>query len=274
MSMFELQNLIKHIIVTDGDRVVFNFDDVDIKDNILELNKNETHDLSTGSAGININRFGSDSVSILWEESEQAFTFRKNGSLVDIQFNSNTGSTEPTSGWKDLISPLSASNSGDTTKAPIWADPGNGIWCWHFADERDQEMYVDFHIMHDIKPGSKIYPHIHWMPLSYSTGLAKWKIEYVHAKGHQQNESLTGAVSSMIVEASGKGLIGEHMVTECSDLQAFVAPEVDSIIRFKITRLGADAGDTFYGSVGGLMADIHYESDRDHTINKAPDFYV
>jgi hypothetical protein len=131
-----------------------------------------------------------------------------------------------------------------------------------------------FHINHDYKLGSKIYPHIHWCPMSYSTGNVKWTIEYVVAKGHNQNESLIGVTTSFSLIAAGKGLIGEHMVTECSEEQAFVVDEPDTLVRLRVYRDSTNAQDTFYGSVMGLMVDFHFQSDRETTPQKSPDFYI
>lgn len=176
-------------------------------------------------------------------------------------------------GWKDNIVPLNAGNTGNPENAPLFADSGNGIWGYCFADYYPNFAYCDFHINHDYKLGSKIYPHIHWMPMSYSTGNVKWKFEYIKAKGHQQGESLTGTLTSFNIIGTGKGLKGEHMVTECSDDQAFIVDEPDTIVRVKISRLGGDPEDTFYGAVMCLMVDFHYQSETETTPNKAPNFY-
>lgn len=274
MSMMELQNLIKNIIVSNGERITFDFNHVDIKDNVIEINKNDTYDNVNGTAGISIDRNGADPVTIMWDEQEGAFEFKQGGNLAKVKFSADSVAVpEGEEGWKDLISSLSASNSGNPETSPLWADPGNGMWCWEFADDKQNECYADFHLTHDIKVGSKMYPHIHWMPLSYSTGTVRWKFEYIYAKGHQQGESFLGSPTTFYVEMNSNGIKGEHMISESDDLQAFVAPEIDSIIRIRVTRDATHPNDTFYGSVGGLMIDLHYESDRDATPNKAPNFY-
>lgn len=176
-------------------------------------------------------------------------------------------------GWKDNIVTLNAGNMGDPSHSPIFADSGNGIWGLCFSDDNINYAYCDFHINHDYKIGSKIYPHIHWIPLSYSTGNVKWVFEYIFAKGHGQSETLIGSTTSIVVIQAGKGLIGEHMVAECSDSQAFIVQEPDTVVRVKIYREGTSIEDTFYGSVIGLMMDFHYQSDRESTPNKSPDFY-
>jgi hypothetical protein len=175
-------------------------------------------------------------------------------------------------GWNDLTAPLSAGQSGRPDNTPLWADTGNGFWGWHFSSAEDDEAIADFHINHDVKENGKMYPHIHWMPMSYSRGDVVWEFEFITAKGHNQNESLSTSTQKILVKAPGKGLIGEHMVTECNDAQSFTIPEIDSVIRMKIRRLGSHPEDTFFGTVIGLFVDIHYESDGHNSIGRLPDF--
>ena len=63
------------------------------------------------------------------------------------------------------------------------------------------------------------------------------------------------------------------MVAECSDSQAFIVQEPDTVVRVKVYRDAPSVDDTFYGSVIGLMMDFHYQSDRETTPQKAPNFY-
>lgn len=158
---------------------------------------------------------------------------------------------------------MNAGNIGDPSYSPIFADSGNGIWGLCFSADNKNYAYCDFHINRDYKIGTKIYPHIHWMPLSYSTGNVKWVFEYIFAKGHGQNETLIAPTSTFSVVQAGKGMIGEHMVGECTDNQTFVVSEPDTVVRVKVYRDGTSVDDTFYGSVIGLMMDFHYQSDRE-----------
>jgi hypothetical protein len=176
-------------------------------------------------------------------------------------------------GWKDNIVQLSSMNSGDILQAPLLADTGDGMWSYLFRDDGYNYVFADIHINHDYKPGTKVYPHLHWTPLSTSTGTVRWSMEYKFARGHGQGDSFLIPPTVLVIEQNGKGLTGEHMVAECSDSDAFIVPEPDTIVRIKVARDGSHANDTFYGSVAGLMLDLHYQSDRETTVNKAPDFY-
>ena len=94
------------------------------------------------------------------------------------------------------------------------------------------------------------------------------------AKGHQQSEILTGALTKVSLTQNGKGLIGEHFIAEFNDSQAFTVPEPDTIVRMKITRDAESSIDTFYGLVAAFIVDIHYESDHNSTIGRLPNFDV
>lgn len=177
------------------------------------------------------------------------------------------------SGWKDNVGVLQPNNYSSET-SPLYMDIGNGTWMNCFSDISNKSAFIDLHINHDYKIGSKVYPHIHWIPLSTSTGTVKWDVEYIIAKGHQQSEILTGALTKVSLTQNGKGLIGEHFIAEFNDSQAFTVPEPDTIVRMKITRDAESSIDTFYGLVAAFIVDIHYESDHNSTIGRLPNFDV
>ena len=267
-NMFELQNLIKHIVVVEGNRVTFNFADVDIKDNILTINKNTAYNTTTGTTGLEFDRLTEDQVKIMWDEAVSAFKIQKGANLTDMHFIHDQG------GWNDLIGQIFVPPKGKPGDHPLWIDIGNGTFGWSFSDDLTNYIYVDYHIKHDIKVGSDIYPHIHWLPMGYDTGNVCWKVDWVQAKGHQQGESLAAATSTCIISGTANGIIGEHMISECSDLEAFAVNEVDSVVRVRISRDVDNVLDTYYGNVVLLLADLHYQADRQHTPEKSPNFYL
>jgi hypothetical protein len=50
--------------------------------------------------------------------------------------------------------------------------------------------------------------------------------------------------------------------------------EVDGMVMCRIFRDPAHANDTFVGSVWAITADVHHETDRQATPQRAPDFYA
>lgn len=192
--------------------------------------------------------------------------------IIDVRNNSNklTSSINPQDlGWKDNIIPFGIAGKGSS--APSEVNDSNGWRRLSFGE--GDEVFVDFHVNHDYARGTDAYPHIHWMPTTtMSVGQTViWELEYVIARGHQQGDSLltTPITMTLTHTADGTEVAGEHMVTECSDIDAFDLIEPDTVISMKVTR----GNGTYNSAVYGIMADLHYQADRDSTLNKAPDFY-
>lgn len=174
-------------------------------------------------------------------------------------------------GWNDNVQMFSASRGTGTTE-PVWRDIGNGMYAYHFTD--GDELFVAFHILHDYKVGTNAYPHVHFIVDETMTAgdTVVWNIGYVLAKGHAQGDSLTATetVITLTYTATGNEVAGEHIVLECSDEQAFDLIEPDSILMVRAEM----ATTTISGRVFGILCDLHYQTDRHSTKNKAPNFYA
>lgn len=173
-------------------------------------------------------------------------------------------------GWNDNVQWFSAAR-GRGTSEPAWSDMGNGHYAYNFTT--GDELFVHFHVLHDYKRGTNAYPHIHFVVDQAMTAgqQVTWRFGYVIAKGHQQGESLTAAetVFDMTYTATGAEIAGEHIILECSDLQAFDLIEPDAVAAARVELISENAT----GKIFGLMCDLHYQTDRHSTLNKAPDFY-
>lgn len=169
-------------------------------------------------------------------------------------------------GWRDLRCALVAAATGTGTPALTAFGTSGNIKQMAFGV--GDSVYLAAHVDHDIKPGSTIYPHVHWTTNGTSTNTVKWELRYVTAKGH--NQANFGADTVVNLEEAAQGTAWRHMVTE--DATGFTAPEVDSVIIMELKRVtngGTENADTVFG----LFVDFHYESDRNATLNRAPDFY-
>lgn len=176
-----------------------------------------------------------------------------------------------TQGWKDNIQFFSTAKGNGTTE-PVWSDTGNGLYGMLFT--AGDELFVPFHVNHDYAQGTNGYPHIHWLNSTTMTvgATVTWRIQYTIAKGHSQGQSLTGtpATFDMLYTATGTELAGEHIITECSDAQAFDLIEPDTVIMMGV-KLQAK---TTLGNVFGILGDLHYQADREVTPSKEPNFYI
>ena len=174
-------------------------------------------------------------------------------------------------GWKDNVQQFSqAKGKGNTD--PTWKDMGNGIYGMHFLP--NNELFVNFHINHDYALGTLAYPHVHWLSddIMLSGQSVVWQFSYVIAKGHQQGQSLltTPSILQFSHIADGTEIIGEHMVSECDDNQAIDLLEPDTMIMGSVKLIST----SIPGKVFGILADLHYLADRDHTPQKSPNFYT
>ena len=173
-------------------------------------------------------------------------------------------------GWQDNTSAFVPSAVHPSTTPTFGAFGANGMYALSF-DEGDI-AFINFHIQHDVLTGSTMYPHVHWSPATtMSVGeTVIWTLEYVAAKGHNQAESFTGALTTITLThtADGTEVAGEHMVTE--DSVGFTAPEIDSLVLMKVTR----GNGTYAGAVFGHTADIHYQVGQLNTPSRTPDFFA
>ena len=187
----------------------------------------------------------------------------------------NTTST----GWKDMLSPLSAVGVPSNT-APdpvILGDSPSGQDDYRaLAFALNDFVYcLPFHVNHDIKPNSLAYLHVHWTTNGTSTNAVKWRMTVRRAKGHNQSNfsNVSNLIQVIEVQQAGSGTAWRHMVTEAEVDQGILLTEPDELILVTLRRI-TNGGTDNTDNVIGLMADLHYQSDRDHTPNKAPNFYV
>lgn len=178
------------------------------------------------------------------------------------------GYVQHKSGWSDMIMNFSYPGTGGAAPSEV-ADP-DGFRTLSFGSNDEISQY--HHVNHNFKPNTNAYPHVHWVPATaMSVGeTVVWEVAYKRARGHDQNESFFGGVTTFTITytASEARVAGNHVVSECSDLQAFDLLEPDTLIGVKIKRLAG----TYSGAVYAYFADLHHESDREVTLNKAPSF--
>lgn len=65
-----------------------------------------------------------------------------------------------------------------------------------------------------------------------------------------------------------------HLITEVGESDAITIDEPDGLMLVRVWRDANDAGDTYPDVAFAFTADLHYQSDRNGTPNKRPDFYT
>jgi len=167
---------------------------------------------------------------------------------------------------------VSKGTTGSTN--PTWEEYLTGFEGLVFSGTALNQVWVDFHIDHDIALNTKVYPHIHWMPLTNLAGTVRWGLQYMIAKGHGQSAfSLASSTTVYIDHTFPAGYQYRHMVSEVSDLNAILSSQIepDSVVKMRVFRDGAV--DSYNGRIHAWQCDLHYQIARLGTVNKAPNFY-
>ena len=179
-------------------------------------------------------------------------------------------------GWRDLVSEVIIKGTG--AQDPTWGTFRNGLSGYLFSATAINETQHRFHIDHDYAVGTALYPHVHWSPITTGTGVVRWGFEYSLAKGHQQVSGSTfPATTTVYVEQTiSTNSQYMHFVAEVSTPNAIsdVNLEVDSVILMRVFRDASHVNDTYTGQAFAFMVDLHYQTARFATKNKAPNFYT
>lgn len=142
-----------------------------------------------------------------------------------------------------------------------------------FPASRLTQVWVNYHIDHDIALETKLYPHVHWMPTDDRSGIVRWGFEYTIAKGHGQSAFFQTTKTVYVNQAIPANSRFKHMIAEVSDADAILSSEIepDSVVMMRVFRDGGN--DTYARGVHAWQADLHYQVARIGTVNKSPNFY-
>jgi hypothetical protein len=176
-------------------------------------------------------------------------------------------------GWKDLSAALTSAGVPLANPAVMTVfGPVHTPRREEFAfDLGDYIFCQSFHVNHDIKPNGLAYVHVHWSTNGTSTATVKWEFNIQRALGH--NQANFPAPTVVTKEQAAQGTAWRHMIAEVSIGDALTLTEPDELILVTLRRI-TNGGTDNTDAVFGLTVDFHYESDRDSTPNKAPDFYA
>jgi len=174
-------------------------------------------------------------------------------------------------GWKDLVSPLTTAGVSTANQPTMTAFGPSGLREELAFDLDDYVFCQPFHVNHDVKPNGKAYIHVHWSTNGTSTATVRWEFQISRALGH--NQANFGAPTSVYVTQAAQGTAWRHMVAEVLLADALTLTEPDELILVTLRRV-TNGGVNNANTVYGLTVDFHYESDRDTTPQKAPDFYA
>ena len=170
-------------------------------------------------------------------------------------------------GWHDIIGEPQYPTTG--SGKPAFSQIGaTGISAWNFGTG-DEQFYV-WHIPHDYVPGSDIFFHVHWFGPQTAGGFVRWHVDYIYAKGHDQEAY--GSHTSVFIQAQQSTTAFQQMISETTAV-TIAGLEPDGVIIGRIQRI-APVGETdISGGVFAPILDVHYQSTNVATPNKVPNFY-
>jgi hypothetical protein len=195
---------------------------------------------------------------------------------TEADANMNLLETRTGDGWFDNVSQLYLRDTADS------ADPApfvGGISLRRFVPGEMREAFAEFHIPHTWKPGTMMYPHVHFTILSSGSGTVRWGFEYIFARTQRSNAFTQYPATTQtiyleqVIDANSERT---HFVVEAPQGQGIPGTdlEVDGMILVRVFRDGAHVNDTFEQDVFGITVDLHTEIDRYSTPFRFPPFYT
>jgi len=161
--------------------------------------------------------------------------------------------------WEDLRFPASSINppggiggaAVDTADTPfigtLLFDPASVEICVGQAQ-----------MPHGWKEGSYLSPHVHWSPISTSTGSVVWRLSCETAN---VDEAYSGSYTYISEVASYvDGTLNDHILSDFSDL-SMTGKTLSNITLWRISRMATSGSDTYPQDARLLEFDIHYQID-------------
>jgi hypothetical protein len=171
-------------------------------------------------------------------------------------------------GWREIRCNLSNPEKGAGTSSLVVFGPSGVSKVRSFSI--GGEVFLQWEVPHDCKPGTTAYFHVHWTTNAANTGPMSFELSYTLASGY--NQSAFPADTLITFEEAASGTAYRHMTTDGS--AGFTMPEPGSVIVAKFTRVTPSAGSNPNQCLG-LYVDIDYESSLDDfTPQRTPDFYA
>lgn len=225
-----------------------------------------------------------------------AYYYRNtSGTFTDLTLNGNidmnanylnfTGSASPdyqvedNNGWKDILGSPVVRGSGSFD--PDFANPSFWDSTMRFYEfvgngPSRREIWFNFHLPHDMADGTTFYIHTHFFApdVSGGSGNVRWIYNYYHANamGAPSSEDIFNTSADIANSTTTVDTANKHYISETAELTLSRAG-VDGFICVRLVRDPADASDTFGDDVYLIGCDVHYNTNKLTTKNKAYPFY-
>jgi len=158
--------------------------------------------------------------------------------------------------WEDLRVPGTSMHK--SANDPDWVSVNDAMtfYALGFDSSSEEQIFFTIQLPHSYKEGSDIYPHIHWVPFSDSSGSVMWQLEYCW-------ENISGTYdSATTISALGptNEIEHQHIITSLPSIDG-TGKTISSILMCRLFRDGGETDDTYPHDGCLLEFDIHFEKD-------------
>ena len=174
-------------------------------------------------------------------------------------------------GWNDLPGEFIVRTSGTDRPTLYTLFGGHQMLVW--SRTALNQTTVNWHLRHDYKPGSAVYPHIHFRPTGNLGGNVHWRFILSATKGYGQTSGIPAATTIDVIFPIPANSMGTHFVAEIP-APGWYTPELgwDTVIHCTVQRCADLATDTHEATIAAWQAGLHYQVGRIATPNRLPPF--
>jgi hypothetical protein len=191
------------------------------------------------------------------------------GDAIHYTYSGSVG----TYGWNDNVKELYATGPNQ----PSLNNSFGPYYHYEFSADTMNNVFANFHIVHDFALGTAISPHFHLMTNSNASGTVRIGFEWSTARRADDTGTtvFTTPATCYAELPIAANSAGKHFVAQSNDgIPALTDINVDSLIIVRIFRDAAHINDTFPDTIFGLTVDLHYQVARLYTPNRDPDFFA
>jgi hypothetical protein len=153
--------------------------------------------------------------------------------------------------YEDLRFPAAGINPPGAASDP---DRDTGDGCLLFDKASTEVIAGQAQAPHKWKKGSAMIPHIHWQPTTTGAGNVLWRLSVDMAS---INGEFAGSFTDIDILAAADGSANKHQIASFGNLN-MKGMAVSAMIKWKVSRIGGDATDTYDADAKLLEVDFHY----------------
>ena len=144
-----------------------------------------------------------------------------------------------------------------------------------FSPSVMNEAWCEFVIPQDIALATKVYPHIYTVPSNSASGVVRWGISYLLAKGHGQQSFDVSPTTVYIEQTIPVDSARKPLVAEVSVADALLSSNIEpgSALMCRIFRDAEHVNDTYQHDIHAKTAGLFYMRGRIGTRNRSPNFF-